>query len=244
MMGAVHLLPGTTFSRPPGEGLVRRGGTGGTDLAGARAVARPADRGGLSLDGPFPARPDAPRGVAGRDRAKEVTGSIPRGSHGVFLGLSPWCHSARRARWHPLPPASILEQRVESLGWAATGASPCQVRPAQPVASLRADPGGRYWPIPYANLGLPPIALWELLEARRQQRRRGDRESSERDTFAHILQQRQIVKQATREAQQRRRGERTPSTSGASPTVNAPSEPPSAPATDLKPFPVEEWGND
>ena len=32
------------------------------------------------------------------------------------------------------------------------------------------DPNGRHWPVPYANLGQPPITLWELEEARKELR--------------------------------------------------------------------------
>ena len=244
MMGAVHLLPGTTFSNPQEKASYD---------AEARAV--------LTL-------PELERWLA-----LQIAGVYHLTVHSR-LGRTPleaWQEGiARRkspVRFPADPTAFFLDflpgvtRRVERDGihfhrlrywsnvlspWAGRRQEPLLVKydPRNLSRLYVRDPGGRYWPIPYANLGLPPIALWELLEARRQQRRRGDRESSERDTFAHILQQRQIVKQATREAQQRRRGERTPSTSGASPTVNAPSEPPSAPATDLKPFPVEEWGND
>jgi putative transposase len=33
------------------------------------------------------------------------------------------------------------------------------------------DPDGKYWPVPCADLGQPPITLWELQEANRRIRR-------------------------------------------------------------------------
>jgi putative transposase len=73
------------------------------------------------------------------------------------------------------------------------------------------DPNGKHWPIPYADLRQPPIALWELQEARKRLRESAEREPNDRALFANILQQRRLVKEATSQSQQRRRKERIPS---------------------------------
>jgi hypothetical protein len=39
------------------------------------------------------------------------------------------------------------------------------------------DAHGKHWPIPYSDLGQPPVALWEILEARNRLREKG-RESN------------------------------------------------------------------
>jgi len=89
-----------------------------------------------------------------------------------------------------------------------------------------------------ADLRQPPIALWELLEARKRLRQRGIA-PTERVLFASILEQRRIVKEATSRSQQRRRQERTPSKGNVVPPPQAPSE--GKGSQELKPYPVEIW---
>jgi putative transposase len=102
------------------------------------------------------------------------------------------------------------------------------------------DPNGRHWAIPYADLGQPPIALWELLEARQRLRQSGSRDESERALFNHILEQRRIVRQAAASSHQRRRVERgSRSIEAAATPEKAPLEP-----SELKPYPVEIWEAD
>jgi putative transposase len=100
------------------------------------------------------------------------------------------------------------------------------------------DPSGRHWPIPYTDLGQPPIALWELLDARRRLHKGRNREVTERATFANILEQRRIVAEATRRSRERRRHARTPV---AAPPEAAPPTPNTTPDGELKPFPVRLW---
>ncbi len=52
------------------------------------------------------------------------------------------------------------------------------------------DEGGHYWPIPYLDLGLPPISLWELQEARRRLAEEGRRAVDEKTIFQAIREQR------------------------------------------------------
>ena len=101
------------------------------------------------------------------------------------------------------------------------------------------DPDGKHWPVLYADLRQPPIALWELLEARKRLRQRGSADPTEHALFANILEQRRITKEAASSSQQRRRQERIP------PKVNV-QLPESTKSTgkqsdDLKPYPVEIW---
>jgi putative transposase len=49
------------------------------------------------------------------------------------------------------------------------------------------DPDGRHWPIPYADLRQPPIALWEMEAARKQALQSGRSMNSEHAIFASIL---------------------------------------------------------
>src|ERR1700751_1902987 len=45
---------------------------------------------------------------------------------------------------------------------------------------------GHYWPIPYRNLGAPPISLWEQREAMKRLRTEGRRLVDERLIFAML----------------------------------------------------------
>jgi putative transposase len=55
------------------------------------------------------------------------------------------------------------------------------------------DEEGQYWKLPYRNLALPPISLWEHDEALRRLRAEGQQQVDERRLMAVVLQQRQLV---------------------------------------------------
>lgn len=99
------------------------------------------------------------------------------------------------------------------------------------------DPSGQHWPVPYSDLGQPPIALWELLEARKRLRESGVRLETERAIFDSVVEQRRILKTATSTSQQRRRQERM--------AIVPPAAPPSTERNteplDPQPYPVEVW---
>ena len=101
------------------------------------------------------------------------------------------------------------------------------------------DPNGKHWPVPYADLRQPPIALWELEAARKRLRESGKSDPTERALFANILEQRRIVKEAISQSQQRRRKERTPPAE-IRPMVAEPAKA-AQKRDDLQPFPVEIW---
>ena len=131
--------------------------------------------------------------------------------------LSPWAGRLKEALWVKYDPRNLSRVYVR-------------------------DPNGKHWPVPYADLRQPPIALWELLEARKRLRQSGSAEPTERALFANILEQRRIVKEAANRSQQRRRKERTPS------EADVPRHGPGAleeiearQSEELKPYPVEIW---
>ena len=99
------------------------------------------------------------------------------------------------------------------------------------------DPNGKHWAIPYSDLRQPPIALWELLEVRKRFRQSGRRSENERAIFDAVLEQRRIVATAAKTSRQRRRNERVA-------TVPAPATPqgePPALRADVEPYLVEVW---
>jgi len=101
------------------------------------------------------------------------------------------------------------------------------------------DPNGKHWPVPYADLRQPPIALWELEEARKRLREQGKSDPAERALFANIMEQRRLVKEAVSQSQQRRRKERIP-LDEIRPMAAEPAKT-DRPRDELQPFPVEIW---
>ena len=101
------------------------------------------------------------------------------------------------------------------------------------------DRDGTFWSLPYRNLSLPPISLWELREAQKRLRERGRRALDETSLFEAIRQQRRIIEQAQKSSRDRRRRAKTLSvTMAEAPTF------PSTEATEpeeVQPFEVEEW---
>lgn len=102
------------------------------------------------------------------------------------------------------------------------------------------DPDGLHWPVPYADLGQPPVALWELKEANQRIRKCAQSAPNQRSIFASILEQRQIVQQAATSSRQRRRHEKIPPSEGRISASSQPDESISS-TEEIKPFPVELW---
>jgi putative transposase len=105
------------------------------------------------------------------------------------------------------------------------------------------DLEGTYWRIPYLDLGLPPISLWELHEARRRLKDEGRRVVDEHAIFEAIRNQRQLIEQARkathRSARERRKRERLVRTiSIQNPTITLMGD---KSLDEIKPFDVEEW---
>ena len=195
MMGAVHLLPGTTFSN------VQQKGSYDSEAHAA-----------LTL-------PELERWLA-----LQIAGVYHVSVHSQ-LGKSPqeaWNAGITQRKQPTRHPTSDIEFFLDFL-------SRLFVR----------DPGGQHWTIPYSDLGQPPVALWELLEARKRLRNEGLRSQSEQVIFDSILEQRRIIETAARTSRQRRRQGRVD-------TLPAPMSQVSKTQTDrlaaeVKPYPVEVW---
>jgi putative transposase len=115
------------------------------------------------------------------------------------------------------------------------------------------DKQGHYWPVPYRDLGLPPISLWEHRQAVRELRAQGRRGLDQAAIFAAVLEQRKILdalsKPTARQRQQRARRAQMPN--ARPPTEKArglgPASPPEPEGIDyskLAPFEVEDWSDE
>ena len=102
------------------------------------------------------------------------------------------------------------------------------------------DSNGKHWPVPYADLRQPPIALWELMEARKRMRQERNTQANEHALFANIVLQRQLVKEAASHSQQRRL-ERIPTEVIARTEIAELASSTREERDDLKPYPVEIW---
>ena len=238
MMGAVHLLPGTTFSN------VKQKGSYDSE---AKAV--------LTL-------PELERWLA-----LQIAGIYHLSVHSQ-LQKTPqeaW-HEGTAKRKQPirkpgnadeffldfLPAISRLVQKdgihFHKIRYWASVLSPWAGRLKEPLLVKYdprnlsrlyvQDPAGQHWPVPYADLGQPPIALWELLEARKRLQKTSARVETERAVFDSIVEQRHILKTAASTSQQRRRRERmaiVPAPAPARVEQNV------EPVADPQPYPVEVW---
>ena len=115
------------------------------------------------------------------------------------------------------------------------------------------DTQGHYWPVPYRDLGLPPISLWEHRQAVRELRAQGRRSLDQAAIFAAVLEQRKILdalsKPTARQRQQQARRAQIPN--ARPPTEKArglgpasPSEPEGIDYSQLPPFEVEDWSDE
>ena len=128
--------------------------------------------------------------------------------------LSPWVGRLKKPLWTKYDPRNLSRVYVR-------------------------DPDGKHWPIPYADLRQPPVALWELVEARKRLRQRGSANLTERALFANILEQRRILKVATISSQQRRRKEEFPRRSTSSQRSRKPRKAQTSNRTTSSPTPLK-----
>jgi putative transposase len=206
MMGAVHLLPGTTFSDPQEKGAYR------SEKAAALTVHELERWLALQILGVYHqsvhatlGRPPATawqEGLARRPRPVRQ----PQDRERFFLDFLP---GQRRVigrdgvqlfhlhYWHDVlsPHAGRSDQRVL-----------IKYDPRNLAQVYWRDEEGQYWKLPYRDLALPPISLWEHEAALKRLRAEGRQQVDERRLIDVVLQQRQLVEQARRETVRRRLG--------------------------------------
>lgn len=239
MMGTVHLLPGTTFSN------VRQKGSYDSETHAALTLPELERWLALQIAGVYHVSIHSQLGGsplevwnAGIAQIKQPI-RHPVSNHEFFLDFLPavsrfvqkdGIHFHKIRYW-----ASVLSP------WAGRLKEPLLVKydPRNLSRLFVRDPGGQHWTIPYSDLGQPPVALWELLEARKRLRKEDLRSQSEQVIFDSILEQRRIIEAAATTSRQRRR-------QGRMALLSAPLSPPSKQpsnklAAEVKPYPVEVW---
>ena len=101
------------------------------------------------------------------------------------------------------------------------------------------DPDGQHWPIPYADLGQPPITLWELDEANKRNRKSAGATPDQHSIFASILEQRRLVQNAEslQTATSARENAKLRGPAAITPRMDANI----SPGQEIRPYPVELW---
>src|SRR6516164_3640756 len=239
MMGAVHLIPGTTFSNAKEKGSYDSEGRAvltlselerwlALQIAGVYHLSQHSALGETPLEawqeGIARRKQPVRYPVSADEFFLDFLPAVPRkiqkdGIHFHQIRywhniLSPWAGRLRKPLWVKYDPRDLARVYVR-------------------------DPDGRHWPVPYADLRQPPIALWEWMEARKRLREKGNTDPNEQVLFANILQQRRLLEEATTRSQQRRRQERLPSGSKLQAVVEPSGT--SEACEDIKPYPVEIW---
>jgi len=240
MMGAVHLLPGTTFSDVKQKGCYP---------SEARAILTMSELErwlALQIAGVYHLSLHSSLGTTPLAAWQEAMGRMaspvrkPVDPTEFFLSFLPTV--SRQVRRDGIYLWNIRYWDNVLSPWAGRMERPLLVKydPRNLSRVYVRDPDGLHWPIPYADLGQPPIALWELKDANQRIRKYAQSAPNQSSIFASILEQRQIVQQAATSSRQRRRHEKTPTSEERNPTSSQQDESISS-AQEIKPFPVELW---
>ena len=227
LMGRVHLLPGTTGSNPQDKGAYPAENQAVLTMAELerwlaieiceqyhRRIHRGLHR------SPLAAWEDALR------RAGGGLGALPARPEEFVVSFLPFeqrklrrdgLHLFNIRYWDPALPALAMSGERLTVRYDPRNLSKVYV----------AASDGRYHPVPYADLGLPPITLWEQRAAVAQLRAEGDAAPGEARMFQAVLQQRALVagaasktKAARRQLQRRKDAARA--TMAAAPPTSSP----------------------
>ena len=237
MMGAVHLLPGTTFSNVSEKGCYAPEDRASLTLAELERWLA------LQIAGVYHLSVHSALGKAPLAAWQEETAVRPRApldETEFFLSFLPAV--PRQIRRDGIHFYNIRYWDNVLSPWAGRLKEPLLVKydPRNLSRIYVQDPCGRHWPVPYADLRQPPIALWEIEAVNKQARQDGRRMNSAEAIFANILEQRQLVRQAGSLSKQRRRQEKFPSRAEHSAVSFEPRMNESRSA-EIKAFPVEIW---
>jgi putative transposase len=242
-MGAVHLLPGTTFSNVAEKGAYQSEKTAALTLAELERWLA------LQVGGVYHQsvhasllKPPAASWEDGLARRRKALRK-PEDPQTFFLDFLP-------EEWRLIRRDGI---QMFNIHYWDNVLSPLAGRSSKRVLIkydsrnlsrvFYRDKDGQYWPIPYRNLGAPPISLWEQREAMKRLRTEGRRLVDERLIFETALAQRKLLDSARKSTMRKRRNkERLQHLQAISSDTQAASD--SAQTfedSSLPPFGVEEW---
>ncbi len=240
MMGAVHLLPGTTFSN------VRQKASYPSEARALLTVSELERWLALQIAGVYHLSPHSSLRTTPMEAWQEA---MKRPSLPVrqpvdptefFLSFLPAL--PRRVRRDGIHLWNIRYWDNVLSPWAGRLERPLLVKydPRNLSRIYVRDPDGQHWTVPYADLGQPPIALWELEEANKRTHKGIRATPNEHALFASILEQRRLVQNAESLSRQRRRREKMP---GADEPAAATSQVSTNtfPGQEIQPYPVELW---
>ena len=240
MMGAVHLLPGTTFSH------VKQKASYPSEARALLTVSELERWLALQIAGVYHLSSHSSLGTtpmkAWQEAMKRSSSPVrqPVDPTEFFLSFLPAV--TRRVRRDGIHLWNIRYWDNVLSPWAARLERSLLVKydPRNLSRIYVRDPDGQHWPIPYADLGQPPIALWELEEANRRTRKRVGATPNQHALFTSILEQRRLVQNAESLSRQRRRREKTPSSEDRAAATHRVGTNMS-PGQEIQPYPVELW---
>ena len=204
MMGAVHLLPGTTFSNIGEKGDYDPAGTSAMTLAELEnwiaiqivGVYHPSLHRGLGC----------PPNIAWGREVERRSGPVrqPSDPDRFLLDFLPFEH--RMVRRDGIQLFNIRYWDPVLATWAGERMRmPVKYDPRDLSRVFLQAPDGQHWPIPYADLGRPPITLWEHRQAMTLNREEGRAAVNEHLIFEAVEAQRALVAGATRQTIKARR---------------------------------------
>ena len=243
-MGAVHLLPGTTFSN------VREKGS--YDSAKQATMTMPELERWLALEilgryhrSVHSALHTPP--LAAWQKGLQVRGALRQVQHGrhFFCEFLPGERRLIRRDGIRLFNIHYWSDVLSPLAGRSRKASLVKYDPRDLSKVYFRDEDGQYWDIPYRDLRLPPISLWEHQAATKQLRAEGRKFVNETVLFEIVEQQRDLAEGARKSTRARRAAEKRRPLLDSSRDSSVCEEKPSTlrtpPSQSVQPFEVEEW---
>ena len=243
-MGAVHLLPGTTFSN------VREKGSYNSAKQATMTMAELERWLALEILGRYhrsvhsalhmPPLVAWEKGIRARGRLRQV-----QHARHFFCEFLPGDRRLIRRDGIRLFNIHYWSNVLTPLAGRSEKAALVKYDPRDLSKVYLRDDDGEYWDIPYRDLRLPPISLWEHQVATKQLRAEGRRSVDERVLFEIVDQQRDLAEGARKSTRARRAAERRKPSSGSLGDSFASEQNPPTPGTlqrePVQPFEVEEW---
>ncbi len=241
-MGAVHLLPGTTFSN------VQEKGSYNSEKEATMTMAE-LER-WLALEiGDTPVRPlltpNAATCGVGEGHAGARPTSPSRKCKTVLLHFLPGEHRLIRRDGIRLFNIHYMSDVLTAMAGRSGKAALIKYDPRDLSKVYLRDNDGHYWEIPYRDLRLPPISLWELQAATKQFQAEGRSAVDVKVLFEIAEEQRHLAEGSRISTRDRRAAERRRQDTGSLAEDSVIEQNRQTPDAEdgvlIEPFGVEEW---